>query len=81
MNLHALIPKLADKKIRFYIGNKDTRVDTKSCMDLALSLSDASTLRSPNIELIMSPSIGLMGHGTGPETFKQGAEWLAKAIQ
>ena len=80
LNLAHLTDKLADRKIRFYIGNKDTRVDTRSCTELALRLSHASTLRIPQIELIMSPSIGQMGHGTAPETFRSGALWLADAI-
>lgn len=80
LNLTNLTNKLADRKIRFYIGNKDSRVDTRSCMEFALRLSNASTLRIPQIELIMSPSIGQMGHGTAPETFRSGALWLASTI-
>ena len=72
-----LAKKLANRRIRFYIGNKDTRVHTQSCFDFAMNLVEHSTLRSPQIELIMTPSIGQMGHGTSPEAFRQGIEWLA----
>ena len=80
LQLTHLTEQLANRNIRFYIGNKDTRVDTQSCFSFAMNLSHASTLRSPQIELIMSPSIGQMGHGTAPETFRSGAEWLANLI-
>ncbi len=80
LSLTPLTEKLADRKIRFYIGNKDTRVDTKSCVNLALLLIEKCTLRTPHIELVIMPSIGQMGHGTSPETFRQGSEWLATAI-
>lgn len=71
-----LLPKLENRKIRIYIGNNDTRVDTRSCLDFALALA----LHSPQTELIMSPSVGRHGHGTPPEIFRDGADWLAKAL-
>jgi esterase FrsA len=80
-NLEALTDTVTNKKIRFYMGNKDSRVDTKSCIDFAWSLMEKSTLRAPQIELIITPSIGQMGHGTSPEMFQQGAKWLAAAIR
>jgi len=80
LNLFPLACNLSNRNIRFYIGNKDTRVDTRSCFEFAMHLVDNSTLRSPQIELIITPSIGQAGHGTSPDTFKQGAEWLANAI-
>jgi esterase FrsA len=75
-----LAKQLADRHIRFYIGNKDTRTHTKSCFEFAMELVEHSTLRTPQIEFIMTPSIGQMGHGTSPETFRQGAEWLAQCL-
>ena len=81
LDAFALAPLLADRRIRFYIGNKDTRTDTHSCYEFAMHLVQTSSLRSPQIELIMSPSIGQMGHGTSPEIFRQGAEWLAGCLQ
>lgn len=78
--LNKLAPQIADRHIRLYIGNKDTRVGTGACFDFASQLTAASTLRSPHIEFIMSSSIGLMGHGTSPEIFRQGALWLASCL-
>ncbi len=75
-----LAKELANRHIRFYIGNKDSRTHTKSCFEFAMQLVEYSTIRSPQIELIMTPSIGQMGHGTSPEAFRQGAEWLAQCL-
>lgn len=72
--------ELATKKIRFYIGNRDLRVSTKACFATLQEIVEKSfeqKIRSPQIELTMSPSIGHKGHGTSPEIFKQGALWLA----
>jgi len=80
LDVFHLAKHLANRHIRFYIGNKDTRVHTKSCLEFAMELTDHSTHRSPQIELIMTPSIGQWGHGTSPEAFRQGAEWLASCL-
>jgi esterase FrsA len=80
LDILPLAKQLADRHIRFYIGNKDARVSTKACLDFVLALVEHSSLRSPQIELIMTPSIGQMGHGTSPEIFCQGAEWLAQCL-
>ncbi len=76
-----LVPSLADRRIRFYIGNKDIRTDTHSCYQLAMHCVEASSLSSPQIELVITPSIGQMGHGTTPEIFRQGGIWLAEHIR
>lgn len=76
LDVHYLVPKLSDRKVRFYIGNKDTLVDTRACFEFAMQLSENCPHRSPQITFILSPSIGLHGHGTAPETFRSGAEWL-----
>jgi esterase FrsA len=76
-------PLLAEKRLRFYIGNRDERVGTKTCFDCIESIVEEAhqkRIRSPQIELIISPSIGHMGHGTPPEVFKSGAEWLAEHL-
>lgn len=65
---------LAKKHVRLYIGNADTRVGTRDCVDFALHL--AAQKRSAQVELFITPSIGHMGHGTAPEIFQQGSEWL-----
>ncbi len=79
LDLENLAPALSNRHIRLYIGNRDTRVGTTDCFDFAMSLvKDAheKKIRSPQIELIITPSIGQMGHGTSPEIFAQGAEWI-----
>ncbi len=81
LDLFTLAPQIADRHIRFYIGNRDTRVDTKSCLDFAMHLVESCKSRSPSITLIMSPSIGQYGHGTSPEIFRQGATWLADCLK
>jgi esterase FrsA len=50
LDLFALAPKLSNQHIRFYIGNKDQRTDTRSCIEFALHLAEQSSLRSPQIE-------------------------------
>ena len=80
LDVFHITKQLANRKIRFYIGNKDTRTHTKSCFEFAMQLVEHSSLRSPQIEFIMTPSIGQMGHGTSPEAFRQGAEWLAECL-
>lgn len=74
---------LYDRHIRFYIGNNDQRVHTSNCFHFLQTLvktAKKNNIRTPQIEMIISPSIGHQGHGTGPEIFKQGAHWLAKHI-
>lgn len=76
--------RLAPKRIRYYIGNCDTRVSTRACFECVEQLVEAANeqkLRSPQIELIVSPSVGRMGHGTPPEIFKQGALWIADTLK
>jgi esterase FrsA len=74
---------LCDRSVRLYIGNCDTRVDTRSCFEFASALAQKAIqrkIRSPQIEFIMTPSIGMHGHGTSPEIFKQGADWIASQL-
>ena len=80
-NLLPLAPLLADRSIRLYIGNKDTRTHTHLCFEFAMELVKNSSLRSPQIELFITPSIGHMGHGTSMEIFEQGALWIANYIR
>jgi len=37
-------------------------------------------IRTSPIEMHIVPSIGLMGHGTSPETFQAGAEWMQQEL-
>ncbi len=83
MSIEGLSDKLFDRKVRFYIGNHDTRVGTDHCFHFINKLSKTAFekgIRSPQVELIISPSTGQYGHGTPKEIFFQGAEWLAKQL-
>lgn len=75
---------LAERHCRFYIGNRDTRVGTRACFDLAMSLTEAAhaqKIRTPQVECFITPSIGKDGHGTSPEIFRQGALWMAECLE
>ncbi|MBS0626132.1 MAG: prolyl oligopeptidase family serine peptidase [Verrucomicrobia bacterium] len=76
----SIAPLISDRHIRLYIGNRDTRVSTRACFDFSMHLVDAAKTRTPQIELIISPSVGQMGHGTPPSIFQQGAAWLEECL-
>ena len=79
-DLTHLIPKLSDRTLRFYIGNRDQRVSTSRCFHFIEQLAEASfqsNVRSPPIELFVTPSIGYQGHGTSKSIFEEGARFLA----
>lgn len=78
LNLEHLTPLLTDRSVRFYIGNCDTRVGLRPCFDFIEKL--AAGERSPPVELFIKPSIGFQGHGTSPQTFQEGADWLATQL-
>lgn len=83
LDLIHLKETLYSKTVRFYIGNHDTRVGTRSCFDFLETLSkkaEEERIRSAPIEMIMGASIGHQGHGTSLETFTDGAVWLAKKL-
>ncbi|MCH9613186.1 MAG: hypothetical protein SP1CHLAM54_01830 [Chlamydiia bacterium] len=74
---------LYDRSVRFYIGNLDTRVGTRECFDITQKLSkkaQENQIRSPPIELIVTPSIGFKGHGTSKAIFEAGAHWLKEQL-
>lgn len=82
-NLENHVAALCEQKIRFYIGNRDVRVGTDRCFRLVQLLAEQAYqngVRSPPIELIISPPIGHMGHGTSKEIFHDGATWLGKLL-
>jgi esterase FrsA len=81
LDLVQLAPLLASRHIRLYIGNEDTQVGTRECFDFAMALVEQKPGRIAHVELIISPSIGRMGHGTPPEIFQQGATWLASIMK
>ncbi len=73
------VSKYARDTIWMSIGNNDTRVGTKSAIAWFQSVCEtalAEGLRTPRIELHISPSIGYKGHGTDQPTFNRGALWL-----
>ena len=83
LNLQNLSERLYDRTIRCYIGNRDLRVGTGACFHFISALADAAhhqKIRSAPIELVITPSIGHLGHGTSPETFREGARWLANQL-
>lgn len=76
--------RLASKHLRYYIGNCDTRVGTRACFECIEEIVKAANeqeIRSPQIELIVTPSVGRMGHGTAPEVFQRGARWIAETLK
>ena len=75
--------KLFNKELRFYIGNRDERVGTECCFEFIKELTDKSYengIRSPKVELILFPSIGMKGHGTSPNIFQDGINWLLSKL-
>lgn len=83
LSLENQMEHLYAKKIRYYIGNRDLRVGTKSAFHWVESLANYAydqRVRSPQIELFIVPSTGQFGHGTLPHTFEEGAKWLKKQI-
>ncbi len=83
LNLEHFIEKLGTRPLRFYIGNIDVRVGTRNCFNFIEKLSSSQLekkVRSPQVELIISPSIGFQGHGTSKAIFHQGARWIAEKL-
>jgi esterase FrsA len=76
--------ELASRHVRFYIGNRDTRVGTRACFDCIMRFVEAAhqqKIRTPQVECMITPSIGKDGHGTSFEIFQQGALWMAESLQ
>jgi len=81
LDLVQLAPKLINKNIRFYIGNHDTRVGTDSCFKFIATVAKeayAAGVRPPQVELVINPSVGYLGHGTLRYVFEDGVKWLLK---
>ncbi len=59
------------------------RVSTEHCFSfihhLAYAAKENRISTSP-IELFIGPSIGFQGHGTSPEVFKRGADWIKQEL-
>jgi len=83
-NLYSRAEELIHKKLRFYIGNRDQRVGTETCFHFVQHVAEVAFQhgnRSPDVELIVSPSIGRFGHGTPPHIFLQGVDWLKRVLE
>lgn len=83
LDLYHLAPLLIHHKVRFYIGNHDTRVSTERCFHFINTLTQTAVhnrIRSPQTELFIRPSIGFKGHGTSPEVFEDGARWIINQL-
>lgn len=84
LNLLSLIEELSHlHALRFYIGNRDTRVGVDHCYQFIRALSEKAhekKARSFHIELNITQSIGHQGHGTSPATFEEGSLWVKKYL-
>ncbi len=76
LDLVHLASALSDRQIKLFIGNDDTRVGTRECFEFVMALTKEKKGKIVRAELEIYPSIGHMGHGTPPEIFKKGADWL-----
>lgn len=74
---------LVGRALRYYIGNRDIRVGTAACFQFIERVAEESYrsgIRSPPVELIITPSVGHKGHGTLPHTFRAGADWIKERL-
>jgi esterase FrsA len=80
LDLELLAELLGDRHLRLYVGNEDKRIGTRECFEFAMSVVRQKKGRTAQLELLIYPSIGLDGHGTPPEIFKQGADWISDSL-
>jgi predicted esterase len=83
LSLPTYLENLIHTKIRYYIGNRDTRVGTKLAFEFITNLADLAyehRAKEGSFELIIYPSTGFMGHGTPDEIFKDGCLWIQKEL-
>ncbi len=79
MSLSHHVEMLLGKRLRFYVGNRDVRVGTERCFHFVSRLVECSfenKIRSPQVEMVISPSVGYKGHGTTQHVFYDGVVWL-----
>lgn len=84
-SLHSdkLLDSLINKQIRLYIGNRDTRVGTRNSFMFIEKIAMQAyqkNRKEAQAELIIYPSIGYKGHGTGKNIFKDGCLWLKEKL-
>lgn len=83
LDMDMLIPYLTNRVIRFYIGNHDTRVGTPRCFQFVNRLIEQAVSekkREIPVELLIGISKGAKGHGTQPDTFYNGVDWLIRHL-
>ncbi|PXF42641.1 hypothetical protein BWQ96_07645 [Gracilariopsis chorda] len=69
--------------VRFYMGNSDTRVGTRNAFEAVHLVAERAAeegVRSPPHEFVMYCSVGKNGHGTPPDVFRAGAEYILSLI-
>lgn len=72
------------RHLRFYIGNRDERVSTDACYAFIRKLAQTAhdvRARHMSIELRLTPSVGHKGHGTAPQTFEEGVNWVKDLLE
>ncbi len=75
---------LTFKPIHIEMGNRDIRVGTTNTFELLMDLSELNYKngnKSPDVTMNIVPAIGKDGHGTAPETFRQGIFWMARQLE
>jgi len=83
LNLENLPSSLLSQTLRLYIGNRDTLVGTMNCFHFFHALVETkfhAGHRSPEVEMILFPSVGNQGHGTPKSIFEEGAAWMATQL-
>jgi len=84
-DIENLVEKLTHlHHLRFYIGNRDTLVDTDSCYSFIRKLTEEAfekKVRHCKPELTISHAIGREGHGTSREIFQAGANFIQEALR
>jgi pimeloyl-ACP methyl ester carboxylesterase len=83
-DLENLVPQLTHlQNFRFYIANHDTLVKTDYCYSFIRALTTyahENKIRSCSPELFILKAIGREGHGTAPQTFQHGTQWIQQSL-
>jgi esterase FrsA len=69
---------IGNRPVWIHMGLSDTRVSADDAFDFAKTLAARG---NKHVEIHFIPSIGHMGHGTSPETFAKGAEWISAMLK
>lgn len=67
----------------YIVGNRDLAVDTDSCYKFIRTLTETAyekRVRELKIYLQIVPSIGHRGHGTSPDSFEEGTNFVRKLL-